>query len=199
MGRTEANLSIIIRNDDVLLTTSEKWERSFNCFKGVHKTICSSPKLKHVPAVLVEDLQRLPEVTAYLQMETFEGRMFPELHGLRHIDYGALPELEVVEQLVTAMEWFETTFGYAPKKWYTPWGATQPHLHTAAKSLGLEAVDCSGPIKFKGRFGVWQMLQDNVPLSRFEGREIIMHWWDGLDRERLIRFAETLNEAHPTN
>lgn len=189
-------MSIIIRNDDVLLTSKERFEVDFRRFKSVHQIICSCPKLKHVPAILTDDLRNLPEATTYLQEETAQGRMFPELHGLRHVDYGALTEMAVIDELAEAVGWFRATFGYEPKKWYTPWGASQPHLHRAAAALNMVAVDCSGPIKFKGRYGVYQMLKDNTPLEKFEGREIIMHWWDFLDRERLAKFAQVLNEAH---
>lgn len=201
MGRIEVILlnSIIIRNDDVLLSSTAQYDNSFKRFKYVHETVCLSPQLKHIPAIVTEEIQEFPEAIDYIQLETKEGRMFPELHGLRHIDYGALSEQEVIGQLSVACDWFVSTLGYKPLKWYTPWGANQSHLHDAAQALGLKAIDCSGCIKFKGRYGVTQLLNEGRSLSYFENKEIIMHWWNALDVKRLEFFVKKLNEAHTPN
>jgi peptidoglycan/xylan/chitin deacetylase (PgdA/CDA1 family) len=188
---------IIIRDDDVLLSSTAHYERSFERFKFVHETVCRSSRLKHVPALLTGEIQEFPDAVEYIQFETKSGRMFPELHGLTHIDYGKLSEQEVSEQLSQAKAWFEETLGYSPTKWYTPWGSSSPAQTAGAKSVGLTATDCSNAIKFKGRYGVPQLMRDGVPLSYFNNRELIIHWWNGMDVERLAAFVEVLNETRP--
>lgn len=185
---------IIIRNDDVLLGSSGHPD-AFNKFKQVHETICRSPRLQHHPGIIVNDIRMFPEAIEYIQHETWKRRMYPQVHGLSHIDYGKLSKAEVKEHLIKCCEWFQGTLKAVPFKWYTPWGANQKHLYEAAKVVNLQVHDCENVIKFKGRYGVKQLLDDGRPFSHFENREIIMHWWDSLDVERLTMFVDKLNEA----
>jgi len=176
------------------LSSTAQYDNSFQRFKRVHELTQLSSRLIHVPAIVTDEIQAFPEAVEYIQEETKALRMRPQLHGKVHIDYGKLSKQEVIEDLTQAMEWFEAAFGYAPMKWYTPWGATQPHLHEAAESLRMTAIDCSRTTKFKGRYGVIQAIKEGRPLSFFHDREIIMHWWNGVDVERLAFFAELLKE-----
>jgi len=186
---------ITIRNDDVLLSSAAKHVNSFERFRLVHNIICQSTELIHVPTILTEEIQEFPEAIEFIKEETKKGRMQPELHGLRHIDYGSLSKQEVIEHLAQAYDWFIRTFGYRPLKWYTPWGASQEHLHEAVKPLKLQLVDCSRVVKLKGRYGVTQLLTDGKPASYFHGQEIIMHWWNAIDIERLNILVKALNET----
>jgi len=191
---------IVVRDDDVLLRSSGH-HNSFKRFKRVHEIICKVPtRLLHVPTILTEEIQDFPEAVDYIQFETKYGRMRPELHGYQHVDYGAMTKAEIIDQLEKAFDWFVDTLGYRPNKWYTPWGASQPHLHEVAKDLGLKLVDCSKTHKLKGRYGVKQLLADGQSTSYFEGQEIIMHWWSAIDNERIAEFVEVLlNEARTTH
>lgn len=173
-----------------MLSSTAKYDNSFQRFKRVHELICRSPRFKHVPAIVTEEIEAFPEAVAYIKSETLAGRMTPQLHGLRHIDYGKLPQAEVVEHLIESRRWFSGVLGYHPSIWYTPWGANQPHLHAAAVSLGMEAVDCSTSFKLKGRYGVPQLMRDGKKLDYFAGKAIIIHWWNALDVERLELLVE---------
>ena len=191
---------IIIRNDDVLLSSSRaEYSNAFERFKHVHEVICRSDRFLHVPAILTEEIQEFPEAIAYIQQETAQGRMKPQLHGLRHIDYGQLSEEEVSEHLLYSCGWFIDNLGYLPTKWYTPWGANQPHLHSAAEGFNMKAIDCSNTIKFKGRYGVTQLLSEGKEVSYFDKQEIIMHWWSALDVERLTLLVDKANEVRTTD
>ena len=191
--------NIIIRNDDVLLSSTAYYENSFARFKRVHELTQLSSRLVHVPALVTREIQAFPEAIEYIQAETKAQRMAPQLHGLLHVDYGKLSRLVIIAHLEESIEWFITTLGYSPTIWYTPWGANQPHLHEAAEILNLNAVDCSNTIKLKGRYGVTQALKDGRPLSFFYDREIIMHWWNDLDVVRLAFFANLLKEDETSN
>lgn len=191
---------IEVRNDDVILKSSTGSD-SFKRFKGVHETICRVPsRLLHVPTILTEEIEEFPEAVDYIKFETKYKRMRPELHGLRHIDYGKLPYGEVMHQLELASDWFIDNLGYLPSKWYTPWGASQEHLHRAARDLGMQAIDTTSCIKLKGRNGVKQLLSEGKPTSWFDGKEVIMHWWSGIDCERISELVEVLlSEARTTD
>lgn len=190
---------IIIRNDDVLLSSTAHYENSFERFKYVHELTQISSRLVHVPAIVTEEIRAFPEAIEYIQAETKAKRMTPQLHGLLHVDYGKLSRLVIIAHLEESIEWFITTLGYSPTIWYTPWGANQPHLHEVAEILSLKVIDCSNTIKFKGRYGVTQVLKEGRPLSFFYGSEIIMHWWNDLDVERLKFFANLLKEDETSN
>lgn len=180
---------IRIRNDDVIIVGSD-CSTPIERFKHVHEQICRTDKLIHVPTIIVDDIQRWPELVKYIKDETKAGRMIPEIHGRWHIDYGKLPIQEVLDQLSYCQLWFVENLGHMPTKWYTPWGASQPHLHRAADMANLELVDCSRTVKLKGRHGLPQLMKEGKPLSYFDGQEVIMHWWNGLDVQRLGELVE---------
>jgi peptidoglycan/xylan/chitin deacetylase (PgdA/CDA1 family) len=166
---------------------------TFKRFKHVHEIICKTERLMHVPTILTEEILDFPEAIEYIKYETDQGRMRPQLHGYQHVDYGSMSEQEVRNHLVMAFDMFVSFFGHRPTKWYTPWGANQPHLHSAAAPLKLEVVDCSKNVKLKGRYGVKQLLSEGKTIDYFDGQEIIMHWWNALDIERLIELVEVIN------
>jgi len=180
---------IIIRDDDVLVGSSSIKD-TFKRFKRVHELICRAPKhLIHVPNILVEEIQEFPDCIEYIKVETKAGRMRPELHGYQHIDYGKLSSAEVKLHLSRAACWFKVQLDYYPTKWYTPWGASQPHLHEAAKLLGLKLIDKSK--KTNGRYGIVQEIRNGHKLSDFN--EIGIHWWKGRDIENLEWLVEQCN------
>lgn len=157
---------IAVRDDDVLLRSSNGTD-SFKRFRRVHETICSVPtRLLHVPTIITDEIGEFPEAIEYIRQETAAGRMHPELHGFEHIDYGKLTKEEVKLHLSRAACWFKVQLDYLPTKWYTPWGANQPHLKEAAKELNLTLVDTSGCIKLRGRYGVKQLLSEGKQIGR---------------------------------
>lgn len=181
---------ISVRNDDVLVGSSSIVD-TFKRFKGVHELICKAPQaLLHVPTILVEDIQKFPEAIEYVKAETAAGRMRPELHGLQHIDYGTLKLTEIVKHLDESILWFVENIEIMPTKWYTPWGANQPLLHSAAKIAGLQLIGRS--MKTNGRYGIIQQLRNGHKLSDFS--EIGIHWWKARDTynlELLINYINT--------
>lgn len=190
---------IIIRNDDVLLASGDQFANAFERFIEVHEIIQKCSRMLHVPALVIKDLQQFPEAVDFIKKETRADRMRPQLHGMVHEDYGQMPIETVIAHLAEGRGWFLSNLGYIPTKWYTPWGANQPHLYEAAKPLGMEVIDCNNVIKFKGRYGVTQLIQEGRSADHFDDKEIIMHWWNALDVERLGYFVKYINEAHPTH
>ncbi len=181
--------SIGVRDDDVLLQSSS-YDDPFGRFKQIHEWIAASDRFIHVPTVLITEIQEFPECIEYIRKEAVAGRMRPEIHGLRHIDYGKLSEFEVMDQLNLCLKYFKRWGFGRPRKWYTPWGASQAHLHYAAKKVGLKLVDCSGINKLNGRYGIIQRLKDGETVDFLDGDEIFMHWWEGGARlKRVIEVA----------
>lgn len=188
---------IYVRDDDVLIESSS-YKDPFKHFQTVHDWICETDKLLHVPAILVNNVVKdgskgitgFPEAMEYIKSETAAGRMRPEIHGYEHIDYGKLNKAEVVAHLEMCQNFMWYYFDVQPTKWYTPWGASQPHLHDAASFVGLKLVDCSNINKLAGRYGIVQQLKDGRDISYLENREIFFHWWEG--GLRLKRVIEAL-------
>lgn len=174
---------IFVRDDDVLL--SSKDTDSLGRFKRVHELICSNPRFVHVAAILVEEIQTVPGAVEYIREENANGRLKLQLHGLRHVDYGAMDIKDVHVHLSHSIEWMFQWFRVIPTKWYTPWGSTQEHLHVAAKAAGLQLVDCSNRIKTCGENGALDLLRKHGCLDPFEDKELHIHWWSAQDRERL--------------
>ena len=185
-------MSIYVRDDDVLLSSSS-YSTPFQRFKQIHEWIEKDSRFIHRPGILVSEIQGFPECIEYVKdkLKNTE-QMQPEIHGLQHIDYGKLTKEEVKRQLVICQEWFLLNLEWTAARWYTPWGASQPHLHEAAAEVGLELVDTSKINKLEGRYGVVQRLKDGSP-DFLEGQEIFMHWWSG--GSRLLRVIETVKHG----
>lgn len=192
---------IYVRDDDVLIDSSSH-EKPFEHFKTVHYWICESNRLLHVPTILINNVVKdgtkgivgFPEAVEFIKSETVAGRMRPQIHGLEHIDYGKLSEDDVRSHLKICREFMWYYFDVVATAWYTPWGASQPHLWSAANKEGLELVDCSRINKLAGRHGVVQRLRDgHKPEDFLEEDEIFFHWWEG--GLRLKRVVEVLKHG----
>jgi peptidoglycan/xylan/chitin deacetylase (PgdA/CDA1 family) len=184
---------IYLRDDDVLVGSSGH-EDSFKKFQQVHRWICETDKLLHIPAILVTEIQAYPECIAYIKEETRKGRMSPEIHGYKHIDYGKLSYDEVVDHLRRCKNFIGEQFDITAKTWYTPWGANSPTLQQASAECGLILVDCSNLNKLNGRYGVIQEAKEGKNIAKlFDKKEIFYHWWQG--GLRLKRMVEILKHG----
>lgn len=185
-------MKIRVRDDDVLGPEGDPptQKQALGRFKQIHSWIQMSDDFVHVPAIVVQDLAHFPTAIEYMIPEIEKGKMIPEVHGYTHIDYGVLSKGEVKDDLEMCQEWIYDTFNYEPKIWYTPWGASQPHLWEAAKEQGLQLVDCNNINKLEGEFGMCRRLMDGEDISFLDGIEIFMHWWTG--GSRLKRVIESV-------
>lgn len=181
---------IYIRDDDVLLS-SNGFNDPVVRLKQIHGWICESPKLMHVPTILCSEIQAFPEAIEFVKEETHAGRMMPQLHGWKHIDYKTLPLVDVKNHLDDSKNWMMDNLNVSPTRWYTPWGANAPHLYTAANECGLKLIDTSGIIELAGPNGVLATLKRGVPIDYLDKREIFLHWWQrGLRLWRLALIAK---------
>ena len=200
------NSKIGVRDDDVLVGSSST-DNPLKRFQMVHEWICEVPDtLIHTPTILVTEIQEFPDCIEYVREETAEGRMMPEIHGLKHINYATLTFDEVVNHLDHCKEWIKREFNYDATRWYTPWGAGEDeagaHLRPAAAAIGLKLVTCKNIVKLKGRYGVVQELRDGRNISYLNGNEIFIHWWENASRlKRVIEVIKhgSWNEAAAAN
>jgi hypothetical protein len=191
---------IRIRDDDVLVGSRGRTGKEFERFRGFHNAVCQDTRnFIHIPAILVTEIQMFPDCIEYVKAETAAGRMEPEIHGLHHKDYANLSMSEVYEELVEARDWCAKTFNWQPTLWYSPHGAGADkrgaHLKVAAEEAGLTLVTCEGMIKpsalvfdvraVSGRdknTGLIPMPSSMTKaqlLQKWEGKEILRHWWEG--------------------
>lgn len=184
---------IYVRDDDILLGSSE-FDDPFKKFQQVHRWICGTTKLLHVPTILVTEIQEFPDCIAYIREETKEGRMQPEIHGFKHIDYGKLTKEEVIEHLNICKDFLYEEFDRIATKFYTPWGGNSSLLREASSECNLQLVDCSDINKLNGRYGIMQRIKDGEnPEVFLENKEVFYHWWQG--GLRLKRLAEVLKHG----
>ena len=192
---------IRIRDDDVLVDSRGRAGGEFQRFKGFHNMVCMDTRhFIHVPAILVTEIQSFPECIEYVRYETANGRMEPEVHGLHHKDYATLTASTIVEELTEAKQWIQKNLGWTPTIWYSPHGAGADargaHLKLAAEEAGLTLVTCENMIKpsalvydvraVKGRdreTGT-QVVSPTMTLDelllKWQGKEILRHWWEGM-------------------
>jgi len=183
---------IRVRDDDVLIKSSGC--DSFKRFQQIHGWIRESKKFIHVPAVLATEIQEFPECIEFVREETKAGRMVPETHGLKHIDYAKLTKEDIKEHLKQCKEFNFKNFGRVPKRFMTPWGANADHIREASEECGLELVDCSKINKLQGRYGMVQLAKDGRDLEKFlSGGEIFCHFWEG--GMRLKRVIEVVKHG----
>lgn len=192
---------IRIRDDDVLITSRGRAGNEFNRFKGFHNMVCLDVRhFIHVPAILITEIQEFPECIAYIKAETAAGRMLPEVHGLHHKDYANLTSAQIVEELIEAKAWIRNELDYEPTVWYSPHGAGADqrgaHLQDAALSVGLTLVTCENMIRPSrlvydvrsvagrdretGQKQVDPTMTKEQLLAKWEGKEILRHWWEGM-------------------
>lgn len=180
---------IRIRDDDVLVHSTSFPGRAFQRFKGFHNTVMIDPvHFEHVVAILVTEIQEFPECIEFVKAETAAGRMRPEVHGFRHVDYAKLPYNQVVEELRRCRSFIADRLGHTPTIWYSPWGAGADSkgafLHEAAMEAGLSLVTCAnmitpGELVKDVRLAKNGGMTNQQLLDRWEGKEILRHWWEG--------------------
>ena len=177
---------IYIRDDDVLVP-SKSTVHPFEKFRKFHSWLCESPRLLHIPTILVTEIQQFPEAVEFVRAESAEGRMKPQLHGYQHIDYGKLAKEEIREHLERSLEWWEGNIG-GPcfDKWYTPWGANSVTIREAADEFKLQIVDCSQLILLEKALAQMKKRGGPAIVNGYEERELFWHWWQqGLRPLRL--------------
>lgn len=166
------NSKLRIRDDDVLMG-------GFDRFKKVHEAILKVEDVIHVPAILTTDLSKYPEAVNYIFEETCAGRMIPELHGEKHIDYAQLEKEEVVEALKRSMDWMLINLQRLPTKWYTPWGANADHLYDAAEEVDLELIDCTNIIQLKkAKPALTSKYYKDFATNYKSIGEVMIHFWE---------------------
>ncbi len=174
---------VIIRNDDVLCPSSA-FSDPVERLKKFHRWIVDVPDhVLHVPAILVTEIQEYPEAIEYIQEETAQKRMSPQIHGLTHIDYGGISLDQIRDHLGQCVEWMSNTFEERPTHFMTPWGSNSQDIQKACNELGLIVMDCSKIVKPSNalthirRYG----------LEGLRGRYVLTHWWEqGLRIHRLV-------------
>jgi hypothetical protein len=192
---------IKIRDDDVLITSRGRKGKEFERFRGFHNAVCQDVRhFIHIPAILCKEIQEFPECIEYIKAETASGRMIPELHGWEHKDYALLSLEEVYSELMKSREWIYKNLNCNITKFYSPHGAGADkrgaHLKVAAEEAGLTLVTCAGMIKpsalvfdvraVSGRdknTGLIPMPASMTKaqlLQKWEGKEILNHWWSGM-------------------
>ena len=192
---------IRIRDDDVLVESSGRRGTEFARFKGFHNIVCLDERhFIHVPAILVTEIQAFPECIDFIRYETANGKMEPEVHGLHHIDYAALSMDEVTAHLIEAKQWIKDNLRWEPTIWYSPHGAGADvrgaHLSVAAHDAGLKLITCEkmikpsalvydvravkGTDKETGLHPATPTMRLDELLIKWEGKEILRHWWEGI-------------------
>jgi hypothetical protein len=181
---------IIMRNDDILRFSKGHKDPAAK-FAKYHRWMLEGLEVfKHVPTILVREIQQFPETVAYIKKEAAEGRMFPELHGYEHVDYAALPEKEVEEHLEKSIEWMEKALGILPKRFYTPWGAdaNNPVISTVSSKFGLIPIDVSKVVMLGQAQELVRENSIEFSYQHLKGREILTHWWQrGLRVPRIVK------------
>jgi len=182
---------IMVRDDDVLMPSSSHPD-PLKHFKTVHSWICETDKLLHVPAIVVRPFAEIEGAVAFVKEETAAGRMRPQIHGFEHIDYARLSKEEVKDHLHRCKDFLYTDLNVNATKWFTPWGASAPHLHEAAAECELELVDCSKINKMNGRYGLIELAKQGTDIEKFmHEKEIFFHWWEGgLRIKRVIEIIK---------
>jgi peptidoglycan/xylan/chitin deacetylase (PgdA/CDA1 family) len=177
-------VSVRIRIDDVMWDSSEypSREKAIRQFTKIHRWTTQTSLVTHIPTILVEDIQKYPEVITLVEQETKEGRMSPELHGYHHIDYCSQPEDVIEEHLEKSFKWFRETLDIEPTIWCTPWGGTNKKIEDIAKKHHLTVETTHNTVSP----GIAVKVMKRNPAGMF-GHTIMDHWWKrGLQLLRVV-------------
>lgn len=183
---------IRIRVDDVMWESSNfKGGRykAISRVKQIHRWLMQKPDIFiHVPTIVVDQMNNWPEITKFLQEEVKENRIFPQIHGYSHVDYNSLPDEEVYNHLREAIKWFDSTLGFYPSVWATPWGAESRRLRDIARTFNLTV---EGVKKVIDPGAAVQLALQHGSVGCLYGKTIFTHWWNrGLNLLRLVEIAK---------
>jgi len=175
-----------IRDDDVLVHSSGFKDVSTR-FKQYHSWFAPVyGKVVHVANILCFDIQDFPEFIEFIKEEFKLGHLEPQIHGWRHDKYHKMSFVEVVDSLKKCQDWFGKTFNSNASIWYTPWGASEPHLWEAAAIVGLELRDTSN-ICTPGDMISALRRPEHYSFEELNKKEILSHWWErGRRLERIL-------------
>lgn len=181
-----------VRFDDCLWVTSDPKMRGRELQKFTkYISWCKDLPCQLSPAILCQDIEKIPGGVEYVRKGTEEGLFYPDLHGFDHGPYGSRSQAECEEHLEQAFEWFDANLGVVPIRWVTPHGANSPEIQAAAGKYNLVVEDTRYPV-------IDQKEADNaLRKSRnsnvLNGLVIMAHWWErGL---RLYRIARILQHG----
>ncbi len=178
---------IIVRVDDVMCESSA-WDRprSIRRITAFQRWMSDIPAIEYVPTVLVTEIQDYSEVIELLRAGAQSKIASPQIHGLEHIDYGALDEATVRSHLKKCIEWFERELDFTPTVWATPWGGTNDIMQRVSAELGLRLETTHPTIDVKKAMGYLKSGQ--MEVKDFFGKTILEHWWNR--GSTLLRFVD---------
>jgi peptidoglycan/xylan/chitin deacetylase (PgdA/CDA1 family) len=167
---------IYIRDDDVMVDSSSH-DDVVGRFRGVHSIIVKAGAM-HRPGILIAEIQRFPEAIEFVKLETAAGRMEPQFHGLRHVDYGKLTHDQIRDHLQIGQMVFELWGLPRFTRFYTPWGASADFIQQACEAEDVVMVDCD-----KDYHPATNVRRDpDASYEKYKGKEIMIHWWEGLGK-----------------
>jgi len=169
------NPSIRVRDDDVMVHSSGfNDEECVERFKRVHEIIVEGGAL-HVPAILITEILDFSDVIVFIRQETLAGRMEPQWHGWKHVDYAKIPQEQIEREIKMSQTRFREWFGRGFTKFYTPWGADASHINDACNRQKVHMVTCADIVR---------CVHVNREPEKFRGKdvEILIHWWEGVGR-----------------
>lgn len=182
-----------IRFDDaVILSNSpkltgkelEKFVKNVNWCKRLRDYVILTP------AILCQDIEKVPGAIHWMNNALREGLIFPDLHGWDHGPYGppkTQPEIE--EHLDKALNWFHVNLGVAPIRWVTPHGADSSDMRAAAANYNLVIETTEYPVVDQKELDARLRRIGNV--SEIDDLVIMNHWWErGLSLYRIARIIE---------
>lgn len=167
---------IYVRDDDVMVASSSHKD-PVGRFRGVHDTIVKAGAM-HRPSILIAEIQQFPDAIEFIKLETQAGRMQPQFHGLRHIDYGKLTSDQIKDHIqigqLVFMKWGLDPF----TRFYTPWGASSDTIMLACADENVLMVDCDTDY-----YPATNVRRDpDASYKKYKDKEIMIHWWEGMGK-----------------
>lgn len=169
-------MTVYVRDDDVMVGSSS-FDDPVGRFRGVHGVIVAAGAM-HRPGILISEIQHFPDAIQFIQEETKQGRMDPQFHGLRHVDYGKLTGDQIRDHIQIGQFVFYQ-WGLPPfTRFYTPWGASADFISEACEAEGVKMVDCTTdyhPARNVRR-------DKDASYEKYNDKEIMIHWWEGMGK-----------------
>lgn len=180
---------IRIRCDDYVVNSSAfSRDRAVKRIVQIHRWMEQAPQgyFNYIPTVIVSEIKNWPEIIELLKKETTAHKISPQIHGLEHIDYGAVSKAIIKDHLLKCIDWFETTLHYTPTIWASPWGAWTRDMQEISNELHL-TLETTAPTVPLGQC-IEAIRNTGVEKVRYSSPLVLMHWWEkGL---KLLRLTE---------
>lgn len=172
---------MILRDDDVFLTTSPTCGRKFialPAFIETHEAIVAAGR-KHVLGIIAGEIFNHPHMLAYIVRHKPECEF--AVHGWLHEPYYDWEEEPITDSLTMCRDTIINVFGAMPRWFFPPWNRITEPIRRACSAVGLRVND--------------SFISPDAALAGNTADALNFHYWHDRERAELLQWLATAQSS----